>query len=372
MRNRTGSLNGFDSFNLDHTTSSFMLRSLLGVGAVALGLSAGFWGLHEHSPSSKSSALAELQASATVASAPSATSKPLGAVLVDVRGHARVATRTPVARAEQAEAAKITTQVSELTEPRSVPPVESQSAARVAGGVTTAENTEQSELLNDRAQILAPVPPRRPTQLKLSAETVSGQPFQSTAQKGRRIVATAPVQDNRSFFEKFFGGSQTQEQQKPAGQALAYAAPETGSLSRSIFSSGASNPAAHYDRYTAVYDISARTVYMPDGSRLEAHSGLGSRLDDPRFVHERMHGATPPHTYNLTMREALFHGVEAIRLNPIGNGNIFGRAGLLAHTYMLGPNGDSNGCVSFRNYDAFLRAFKNGEVKRLVVVARMD
>jgi hypothetical protein len=71
-------------------------------------------------------------------------------------------------------------------------------------------------------------------------------------------------------------------------------------LSRSIFSSGASNPAARYDRYTAVYDISARTVYMPDGSRLEAHSGLGSRLDDPRFVHERMHGATPPTSLTKT------------------------------------------------------------------------
>ena len=38
-----------------------------------------------------------------------------------------------------------------------------------------------------------------------------------------------------------------------------------------------------------------------------------------------------------------------------GEGAIHGRTGLLAHTYMLGPNGDSNGCVSFRDYDAFLR-----------------
>jgi hypothetical protein len=37
---------------------------------------------------------------------------------------------------------------------------------------------------------------------------------------------------------------------------------------------------------------------------------------------------------------------------------------------MLGPNGDSNGCVSFKDYDAFLRAFQNGEVKRLAVVAQ--
>jgi hypothetical protein len=94
-------------------------------------------------------------------------------------------------------------------------------------------------------------------------------------------------------------------------------------------------------------------------------------MDDPRYVHIKMHGATPPHTYDLVPREALFHGVQAIRLIPVGGeGAIFGRTGLLAHTYMLGPNGDSNGCVSFKNYGAFLRAFQSGKVKRLVVVAR--
>ena len=38
---------------------------------------------------------------------------------------------------------------------------------------------------------------------------------------------------------------------------------------------------APYDRSTAVYDISAKMVYLPDGTKLEAHSGLGSELDDP-------------------------------------------------------------------------------------------
>jgi hypothetical protein len=38
---------------------------------------------------------------------------------------------------------------------------------------------------------------------------------------------------------------------------------------------------------------------------------------------------------------------------------------------MLGPNGQSNGCVSFRNYSRFLHAFKRGEVDRLVVVSRL-
>jgi hypothetical protein len=73
--------------------------------------------------------------------------------------------------------------------------------------------------------------------------------------------------------------------------------------------------------------------------------------------------------YELTAREELFHGVQALRLTPVGGGGIFGRDGLLAHPYMLGPNGDSNGCVSFKNYEAFLQAFENGAVKRLVVVA---
>jgi hypothetical protein len=129
-------------------------------------------------------------------------------------------------------------------------------------------------------------------------------------------------------------------------------------------------PAKGYDRLTAIYDISAHTVYLPNGTRLEAHSGLGDRLDDPRYVSERDRGATPPHLYELTLRESLFHGVQALRLNPIGGGFSFDRVGLLAHPYMLGPNGDSNGCVSFKNYDAFLGAFQSGEVKRLAVVAR--
>ena len=129
-------------------------------------------------------------------------------------------------------------------------------------------------------------------------------------------------------------------------------------------------PATSYDQSTAVYDISAHIVYLPDGMRLEAHSGLGDRIDDPRFVDERDRGATPPGVYQLTLRESLFHGVQALRLNPIGEGFTFNRVGLLAHPYMLGPNGDSNGCVSFKNYDVFLRAFQSGGVKRLAVVAQ--
>jgi hypothetical protein len=126
-----------------------------------------------------------------------------------------------------------------------------------------------------------------------------------------------------------------------------------------------------YDRLTAVYDISARVVYLPNGARLEAHSGLGSTKDDPRHVSERGVGATPPAVYDLKPRERPFHGVQALRMVPV-EGNPLGRTGLLAHGYMLGPDGDSNGCVSIKNYDdRFLSAFRNGEVKRLVVVPNL-
>lgn len=122
---------------------------------------------------------------------------------------------------------------------------------------------------------------------------------------------------------------------------------------------------------TAVYDISARTVYLPNGEKLEAHSGLYEKMDDPRYVNVKMRGPTPPNVYELTLREQLFHGVRALRLNPVDESKMFGRDGMLAHTYMLGPNGQSNGCVSFRDYDKFLHAYLRGEVDRLVVVPRL-
>ena len=105
---------------------------------------------------------------------------------------------------------------------------------------------------------------------------------------------------------------------------------------------------------------------MASGSR--PISGLGPYFDDPGHVHVRMRGSTPPATYRLTLRESLFHGVQALRLTPV-SGTTYGRGGLLAHTFMLGQRGDSNGCVSFRNYRAFLEAYRRGEVRELKVVA---
>jgi hypothetical protein len=122
---------------------------------------------------------------------------------------------------------------------------------------------------------------------------------------------------------------------------------------------------------TAIYDISAHMVYLPNGRRLEAHSGLGAHMDDIRYVNLKARGPTPPNVYQLTLREEIFHGVRAIRLNPVDETRMYGRDGILAHTYMLGPNGQSNGCISFADYNAFLNAYLRGEIDHIVVVEHL-
>ena len=139
-----------------------------------------------------------------------------------------------------------------------------------------------------------------------------------------------------------------------------------------LFNSKPDLGALGYDNVTAVYDISARTVYLPNGTKLEAHSGLGGLMDNPAYVNQRMVGATPPNVYDLKPREKLFHGVAALRMTPVGEADMMGRDGLLVHSYMLGPNGDSNGCVSIKEYDKFLQAYRYGQVKRLVVVPSLS
>jgi len=203
--------------------------------------------------------------------------------------------------------------------------------------------------------VVASVPLPAPRPADIAQLTTASIPPRAPHEK----VAMASV--SPSPFGQLFGRRDTD-------LTMAYAPGDGG-----VFNNGASKSLGRgptNDNFTAVYDISARTVYMPDGTTLEAHSGLRDKLDDPRYVNVRMHGATPPATYDLIPRETLFHGVEALRMIPVGGEDaIFGRSGILAHTYMLGPNGDSNGCVSFRDYAAFLRAYKQGKVKRLIVVA---
>jgi hypothetical protein len=219
-------------------------------------------------------------------------------------------------------------------------------------------------------QVAAIAPAPRPAEAQPAKSP--GTSIRDMAQRAKAAVMSIASGDRPSMVERLWGKPRPPQ---PRNSLLAYASADASSTS----SLGPNQNLAlegtqpRYDQSTAVYDISAHMVYLPDGSRLEAHSGLGSSLDDPRSANIRMRGVTPPHLYELTPREALFHGVPALRLNPVGGEEaIYGRAGLLAHTFMLGPRGDSNGCVSFRDYNAFLNAYRNQGIKRLAVVARID
>jgi hypothetical protein len=257
--------------------------------------------------------------------------------------------------------------------PQSVEPARPVEAPKLASASTSVEAPKPKEVSPQTApaQLAAlaptPAPVGRPAESK--AAKGAGASVKDMAQRAKAAVLSIAAADKPSIFEKLYGKPQ------PRASLLSFASADasaTGSLgSTQNPALGGAQP--RYDRQTAVYDITARTVYLPNGTKLEAHSGLGSKLDDPRYAHVRMHGVTPPHVYDLKPREALFHGVPALRLTPVGGEDaIFGRSGLLAHTYMLGPNGDSNGCVSFKDYYAFLQAYKSGEIKRLAVVARVE
>jgi hypothetical protein len=203
-------------------------------------------------------------------------------------------------------------------------------------------------------QGLASLP--RPNPLRVAQPGAAGTAKQSDE-------ASAPEAGSKTtifgdLFAKIFG--------KPSPVRLAYATADDGQLG------GAELVTSRYDQWTAVYDISGHTVYMPDGTKLEAHSGFGTSLDDPGAVSVRDRGPTPPNIYSLALREKPFHGVRAIRLIPVDNEKALGRTGLLAHRFMMGPNGDSNGCLSVKDYDAFLQAYMSHQIKHLVVVARLD
>jgi hypothetical protein len=229
-----------------------------------------------------------------------------------------------------------------------------QAAVSAASQVATRDVHDASSIASsgDRTApgAAAPMPP-----VKLSRNSNATLRDRDRGRASRDVAAAA---EKPTIFEKLFG--------KPAAVGLAYASAED------VPSEGQNGATGRYDRWTAVYDISAHTVYLPDGTQLEAHSGLGSRLDDARYAAEKNVGVTPPNVYDLEPREAPFHGVRALRLIPQDEAKVFGRSGLLAHSFMLGPKGDSNGCVSFRDYEAFRQAYDRQLIKRLVVVSRLE
>jgi Protein of unknown function (DUF2778) len=217
----------------------------------------------------------------------------------------------------------------------------------------------KTAFLEESAPLPSSVPSAQPAPSTPSTVTTVPLPKSRPVEASVELQSSPPpaVQaDNRTLFQKLADAL-------PTHITLASLAPDGG-----LASDGPDLTSLGYDSLTAVYDISAHVVYMPNRSKLEAHSGIGNLMDDPEHVSERNVGATPPTVYDLKPRERLFHGVPALRMIPVDSHATLGRSGLLAHSYMLGPNGDSNGCVSIKNYGQFLKAFQNGDIKRLVVV----
>ncbi len=135
-------------------------------------------------------------------------------------------------------------------------------------------------------QVAAIAPPQADRQVAQLVRLPSPRPAEAGAAKnsaasardmaqGAKAAVLAAVEEKPTIFETLFG------KLKSAGPSLAFASADasvTGSL-------GSGNPgqspnsalggSVPYDRTTAIYDISKHTVYMPDGTKLEAHSGLG-------------------------------------------------------------------------------------------------
>ena len=142
-----------------------------------------------------------------------------------------------------------------------------------------------------------PLPAPRPFELRAPAVA---EPRVLTPPANRRtrtaVLPNTPA-DDRTFFEKLFGVKRSAE------TALGYAAPQESRRRRPR------TAAQTRRRLQAVVVLpvhgdlrhqGAQRSTMPNGERLEAHSGLGDRLDDPRFVHERMKGLGRPYVYDLS------------------------------------------------------------------------
>jgi Protein of unknown function (DUF2778) len=349
-----------------------------GVAALALAGAFGVWALHWLGPIAPDSVFSRWTPATT---AGPAISKPFGDIAIDASLLAQLKSGVPASLPQVASLEAAPTAPFPLPSldafPSASAPVSPQ-----AGSLPLPPGRDLPEIGEMES---FPLPPARPP--GFGAPTQSTTPERHASRPDVAVAPPAAQPDNRNVIEKLFGwahpsspvvASTTTARIATTQPVVAERDSAAGGLGRgplfsfpSPFGNSAPAPVSGYDRYTAVYDISARVVYLPDGTRLEAHSGLGQALDNPRYVAERAVGPTPPHVYELALREGSFHGVQALRLNPVGDGGIYGRAGLLAHPFMLGPNGDSNGCVSFKDYQAFLRAYQNGQVKKLAVVAKL-
>ncbi|MGI2031779.1 DUF2778 domain-containing protein [Rhizobium panacihumi] len=216
-----------------------------------------------------------------------------------------------------------------------------------------------------------------PTELALAEALPKNGPMPFGRPEAAKVVAAAKPAENGTARNGLDAIARVSPQ-KPARDekpetVLAYAKPDNPM--RQTAPSAPSRSAPNWPGIgtkVAIYDITNATVHMPNGTKLEAHSGIGKLRDDPNMTHVKMKGPTPAGTYKLSMRESLFHGVAAIRLTSVDGKHPKNRTGLLAHSYLLRTRGDSHGCVAFAQYDKFLAAFRRGEITHMVIVDEWD
>ncbi|MGN8119182.1 DUF2778 domain-containing protein [Labrys sp. 22185] len=219
------------------------------------------------------------------------------------------------------------------------------------------------------SDFIAPLPPPRPSiRATVRALGAKAQRAIRVARRepGRPLEARLSYGEPVAVSSRYLNPRNYPAQLLPGGNKIAVTAPVAPAKREAPTSSPAVMPVSQGP--TAVYDISSATLYLPNGDRLEAHSGRKQNRDNAKAVHLRNEGPTPPGEYILSMREKPFYGVNALRMTPTRASYTFGRDGFLAHSYLAGPGGDSHGCLSVKNYAKLLRAYRNGQVKQITVV----
>ena len=169
-------------------------------------------------------------------------------------------------------------------------------APKLAEAPKTKEAAPTQVALNVPAPAAKQVDAKIDAKVDTKAPAKAGASVRDMAQRAKNAVMSIASNDKPTMVEKLWGKPPAQ------GSLLSYASADasvTGSIPDTLSQNPMLGGSPPYDKQTAVYDIAAKMVYLPDGTKLEAHSGLGSKMDDVRYSHVRMQGVTPPHIYEL-------------------------------------------------------------------------
>ena len=203
--------------------------------------------------------------------------------------------------------------------------IESQLAGQLREG-----QTDQPERTTTSAEGAIPLPRSRPVEANLQARN-----------------DPPPVQaDNRTLFQKLA------DLVPPAKFTLASLTPGDGlfgsekDLARSATTISPPSTTSRRARFICRTVRSSRRIqaWGPDGRSGHVEQAKGRR-DAAEHLRSEAAGEAVPRRCGA----AHDAGRRERHARPTG---------LLVHSYMLGPNGDSNGCVSIKEYDKFLAAYR--------------